>query len=255
MAQLIVTAGPGHGHNELLSWLLNHNGTIYSDYDYKWQLYPGEFGTYLRICDGWNIKPTYPEYNRLYHERLRHGTDSYTTSDMIDEIKKQVDNLWETNVYLSQYLNCMNLEHVIEHAHRAGLPVVTCKADIATSKHRSSFAQMEFSVHGAQTETYENHSLQTICRWLSVKDHRQENYHELDIDCVVSSNEMLTDDRDEFQSMLDRISNSLNLHAGWNPQLWDKMQYIKMVNTPIHPVMQELDRMSWEEIENVRYGR
>jgi hypothetical protein len=261
MANLVVTAGPGHGHNELLSYIFNHNSTIYSDYDDRWQMYPGEYGNYIRVSDDWNINHS-AEYHNLYHNELRHtGPQSITPSEVISKLRKAIHGFQDrgdlsritSNSYMSQYVNCMNLEDVTEYSHALGLPVITCKADLKESKHRSSLAQMEFSVHGAEPGTYSEVNEQVICRWLSVKESRQEHYDELKVDVVVSANDLLTDDKELFDYTVDSLYKTVGCAGIWNPKLWDKIQYIKLINDPIHPFMMQLDRMSWEELEKIRF--
>ena len=64
---------------------------------------------------------------------------------------------------------------------------------------------------------------------------------------------MLTDDRELFEHTVENMYKTIGI-TGWNPKLWDKIQFIKLINKPLHPFMRQLDEMSWEEIEKIKFN-
>lgn len=252
MAKLLLTAGAGHGHNELVSWILNHNSTINSNFDWKWQLYPGTYGTFLRISDGWNIRETYPDYSDKYHQELRHGKDSITTEDQILELKNQVSQLWDTDTNLSQYVNCMNWSDVVGYANKHDIPVVTGAANLKKSKHISDYVMMEFSEDAAADREYDDVSLKQIAKWLFVKEDRQSALYDLNYDYITDINKLLSDDQDEVHQEITDLYAAVGLEPHWNPSLLKKIQWLKYINTPVHPLMCQLQEMTWDDIMSIK---
>jgi hypothetical protein len=248
-----MVAGAGHGHNELVSWVLNHNSTINSNFDWAWELYPGTYGNFLRISDGWNLKE-YPDYNIKYHQELRHTKDSVTTEDQITELKNQTSYLWDDNTNLSQFVNCMNWADVAGYANKHDIPVVTGAVNLKKSKHISHYVMMEFSEEAAADRDYNDMSLKQIAKWLFVKENRQEALYDLNYNYVTDINKILSDDQDEVYQELTNLYTAVGLSPKWNQDLFEKLQWFKYINTPVHPLMCQIQEMTWDDIMSIKHG-
>jgi hypothetical protein len=255
MAHLILVIGPGHGHNELLSWTLNQSSFSANNYTLKWQLYPGEFGTFIRHDDAWNLQ--FDQCHRRLYKKLRNGVDSIIEKDHIEQLQESLHNSYQSFARVSHYLNCLNIDQAVIYAKSLEVPCSIANIDLPNSKHRSHYVQMEFSLGAAQSRKYDNdlsYCIQEVCYYL-VKKHAftEKIIQENKFDYVCNINNILSDDYQEFffemnLAMVDSgISNDVERQE-YSSSTFENLQYFKFINQPIHPLMKQINEMSWQEI-------
>lgn len=256
MARLILVTGPGHGHNEFLSWVLNQSHYVNNDFNPTWELYPGPFGTFIRHDDSWNTFKDFPEYSWMYNTEIRNGINNLVQEHQIVRLRDAVMDIYAINNKISQYINCLNPKESISFARKHDITTSTAIIDLPNSKHRSHYVQMEFSIGAASTKDYGmmQFSLKEVCFWLT-KKHRQQltEIINANADYPANVNNLLSDDHDVVREEITRAM----VMSGMNPpdeatdfrdDVYKKIDYFKFINQPIHPLMKQINDMSWDDI-------
>ena len=254
MAKLQLVIGPGHGHNELVSWLLN---LIVSNppgsMPQLYELYPGEFGCFIRHNDDWNILRD-QSYTDIYNE-LRNGTDSIMTRDQYDILCSAADK-FAVSKHLVQYINITNVEEVAAWASADGIPTFTAWLDLPNSIVRSHYAMMEFSSslgkNAAEDKIYDDsiYNLSEASDFLIHKNNQQDELilHS-GIDCLVDINKLFALDVVEINRIFARAG-AANLSSDHLNYIIKEIQYFKSINEPKHIIMRQLNSLSWEDIKD-----
>lgn len=251
----MLVTGPGHAHNELLSWVLNQNTSVVNNFEFMWQLYPGPFGTFIRINDRWNTYKDYQWFANYYNSELRAGTGSQITEEQIIKLRDLVLELYAHSNHLSQYVNCLNVSESVKFASNNGIPSATAIIDLPNSKFRSHYVQMEFSIGAAESRDYSkmNFGLPEVCHWL-VKKHRQQINDILpsSADAIVNINNILSDDIDvveyEIRKAMHETDMIMEVGTLFREDTYENLQYFKFINQPVHALMQTINEMSWDDI-------
>lgn len=253
MAKPILVVGPGHAHNELLTWLINSSRDGVNDYPLMWEFYPGPFGTFIRHSEDWNTYTEYPEYTRYYDDELRNGeNDDESTREQLDSLISEIRNMYTDDKILCQYMNCLNLNEVAAWATEQHIPVACSYIDLPNSNIRSHYVQMEFSIGAAEDQDYDqmNFDLIEVCDWLYSK-HRQnerlkthtKNVHFFNI------NDFL--DEKTLEKSLTSLYNTLSINNAYFNLMRMQIEQFKFINEPAHPLMQQINEMSWGEIVTI----
>jgi hypothetical protein len=256
MSELILTIGPGHAHNELLSWTLNQSSYSVNHYKPQWQLYPGPFGTFIRHDDGWNMVD-YPKFADVYDYEIRQGNENdHVEEHHIEKLRDEVCDIFSLMNKTSVYINCLNVIEGVNFAKECGVDTATAILDLPNSKYRSHYVQMEFSIGAASSKDYSNvqFDLPSACYWLT-KKHRQQMNDILpcDASCKANINKILSDDKEEFDEemrriMVDSHMNRASESKEYRSDTFKRLQYFKFINQPIHPLMKQINEMSWDDI-------
>ena len=258
MAKLVLVAGPGHAHNEFVAYLLNNNRAGKHDCPLLWEFYPGPFGTFIRHCEDWNTIAEYPEYTKYYDNELRNGADdSNTTRAQFDSLVEEVGKLYTDDTVICQYVNCLNADEVVSWANEVNISVVSSLIDLTVSDIRSHYVQMEFSIGAAADVDYDEikFDIEEVCRWLYSKHYQHialtessTDIHFFDINKLFDSNKSALDKYITF------VYNKLSLSPTYINMIYNNISQFKEINQPAHPLMKQINEMSWDEIVAIAKG-
>ena len=251
MAQLAIVVGPGHGHNEFVSWLLN---LILRDFEphspHLYELYPGEFGTFIRHDDDWNLLGD-RQYKDIYNQKIRNGVGvgHAMARHQFDLLCTEVEKLTFCRK-LVQYVNVTNVEEVATWAREKEISTFTAWIDLPNTAFRSHYAMMEYSLGAAEDQDY-NKSIYNLADWLINKNTQQEELVlNSGVDCLVDVNKILSLDIVEIK----RVSNMLgDYELDDNELQWllDEIKHFTFINEPKHNMMCQLNYLKWDELTSL----
>jgi hypothetical protein len=256
MADLSLVLGVGHGHNELLAYLLNQSHYTFNKTPLVWELYPGPLGCFIRHEDTWNTR--HDKVYEDFYNSIRSGDNwnSITTQEHIIELRRRVQEMHITQGKLAQYLNCLNFNEAIKIANSLEIRTSTAIWNLPESKHRNHYAQMEFSTGAAKSVDYSSleYSLHEVCKWLVKKDAVQKQVEKTDANYKANINNFLDNDRDVFDSEMQkamwsaRMIENIDEKDCYSGNAFEKIQEFKQYNQPSHPLMHQINEMYWDEI-------
>jgi len=246
--------GPGHGHNELVSWLLNlivsnpHGST-----PQLYELYPGEFGCFIRHNDDWNIMLD-QNYTDVYN-KLRNGTDSIMTRTQFDILCSEAKK-FTISKHLVQYINVINVDEVVAWAIANDIPTFTAWIDLPNSTVRSHYTMMEFSSSlgkdAAEDKIYNEsiYNLGEASAFLLHKDQQQSDLIlDSGIECLVDINKLFALDVVEIQRIFN-FAGEKDLSTDHLHYIIREIEYFKSINEPKHSIMCQVNSLSWKSIQD-----
>lgn len=255
MSRPVIVVGPGHNHNEFLSWVINRSGKADQSNKVTWELYPGPFGTFIRHDDDWNVLQ-YHQYRELYNKKYRNAPaekQHRATREQLTGLLAEIEKL-PNKFVLSQYINAVNVDEVAEWCRELGVPVATAIINLPETPFRSHYAQMEFSPGAAEAKDYSEDAmfkLESVCYWLQKKHRQQEEIKQFGSVHKANVNQMLQGNME----VIDILYRSLNIEPTANPDVLQReIEYFCYINQAQHHLMRRVNRLSWEQINSIAKG-
>lgn len=242
--KLHIVAGPGHTLNELTSRLIyNANHITHVE---MWELYPGPFGLYARHSDDYSFNYTMPQLMPFYNDRIRNNKrEKNYRFDDADGIEFKKMLLEYNKDSLSFYINTFALDLVQETFNDIASSFTTTILSLEKSKHRHHHLLMEYSTGAADSRDYSYIPDRVeLCGRLVAKNSKEKEfiktvpkeYNIVDIDEVLEGN---------YDVISPYIPSSRE----------DALRVVKktvekylFVNQCAHPVLQEINEMTWQEV-------
>jgi len=258
MAQLSIVVGQGHGHNEFVSWLLNlivgqPLDVSFFVFPHLYELYPGEFGTFIRHDDDWNILGD-EQYLNLYNDKIRNGAGvgHAMTREQFDLLCIEVEKLTFCR-NLVQYVNVTNVEEVASWAREKEIITFTAWIDLPNSAFRSHYAMMEYSLGASEDQDYTKsiYNLKHVADWLYNKNTQQEELvlHS-GVDCLVDINKIFSLDIIELKRVFSFLDD-YELDDNELQWLINEIKYFTFINKPKHDTMQLVNVLSWDHLVRI----
>lgn len=251
MTMYKIVCGKGHNLNELVNRCL-YIALMSSDSDSKlgdsndnWILYPGPLGLYARHCDFYFIDEN--SIRKFYRDNVRNAMADKDHRPDSDAIKKLIGQLQPERFY-SFYINVTENHYQYIADHFPEQYIFTSKLNLQHYNQRHHHLMMEYSIGAAESRDYSKiPTLKDLCQRLLKMDYLEQEIVLPDNFVTIDTNLLL---QYNFSELFEKLSIK-------NPQTLEHKTSIltkvidqyKLYNTVTHPLLLEINDMSWEQIQ------
>lgn len=252
---LIITSGPGHFHNKLTSWIINHNVTCLEPSSYQYQIYSGRLGVFYRHCDQWNLHSHGKGLAKFYasYRAAKYPDYNYTK----DKFQNFILGLNQLNVdtgTLSLYLNCLNPNDIFKWSKELNIKTATSNPSLEKMPYLNHYIEMEYAADAAQSINYNNvkYNLKEFSLFLKISNEKFKYYEKLSVkpDATFKIDTIARADSKSIAHIKENFQ-LLGLPKEFSVSddefLLRLKKYFKE-RIPTHPLMIELNELKWEEI-------